>query len=106
MSLDFIYTFRTVFPNVDTAISILPPASGRPLALCGCPSAGTARFAPERPLQPDTLYFGGGTPSLLDPADAARLMEAASPLPGRDHAGSKPGDGDRRASCGHSGRRE
>lgn len=42
------------------------------------------RFAPDAPLRPDTLYFGGGTPSLLDPADAARLMEAASPLPGAE----------------------
>ena len=42
------------------------------------------RFSPDAPLRPDTLYFGGGTPSLLDPADAARLMEAASPLPGAE----------------------
>ena len=37
------------------------------------------RFAPDAPLCPDTIYFGGGTPSLLDPADAARLIEAAHP---------------------------
>lgn len=39
------------------------------------------RFAPDAPLHPDTLYFGGGTPSLLRPADAARLIEARSPCP-------------------------
>ena len=57
----------------------------------GVPSAYTdallrelARFAPDAPLRPDTLYFGGGTPSLLDPADAARLIEAAAPLPGAE----------------------
>ena len=43
-----------------------------------------ARFAPDTPLRPDTIYFGGGTPSLLDPADVARLIEAASPLPGAE----------------------
>ena len=26
--------------------------------------------------QPDTLYFGGGTPSLMSPAQAARLIDA------------------------------
>ena len=43
-----------------------------------------SRFAPDAPLRPDTLYFGGGTPSLLDPADAARLIAAAQPLPGAE----------------------
>ena len=43
-----------------------------------------ARFAPETPLHPDTIYFGGGTPSLLCPADAARLIEAAQPAPGAE----------------------
>ena len=42
------------------------------------------RFAPDAPLRPDTLFFGGGTPSLLDPADAARLIAAAQPLPGAE----------------------
>ena len=32
------------------------------------------RFAPDAPLRPDTIYFGGGTPSLLTPDDVARLM--------------------------------
>ena len=43
-----------------------------------------ARFAPEAPLHPDTIYFGGGTPSLLSPADTARLIAAAAPAPGAE----------------------
>lgn len=35
-------------------------------------------------LRPDTLYFGGGTPSLLSPAQAARLIDAVSPAPGAE----------------------
>ena len=42
------------------------------------------RFAPERPLQPDTLYFGGGTPALLRPDQVHRLIKAAAPLPGAE----------------------
>lgn len=42
------------------------------------------RFSPCAPLRPDTLYFGGGTPSLLTPAQAARLIDAADPLPGAE----------------------
>ena len=42
------------------------------------------RFAPEAPLQPDTLYFGGGTPSLLCPEQAKRLIDAARPMPGAE----------------------
>ena len=34
--------------------------------------------------QPSTVYFGGGTPSLLHPAQAARLIKAADPLPGAE----------------------
>ena len=42
------------------------------------------RFAPDAPLRPDTLYFGGGTPSLLTPAQAERLIRAADPVPGAE----------------------
>lgn len=42
------------------------------------------RFAPDAPLRPDTIYFGGGTPSLLTPGDVARLIEAAKPRPGAE----------------------
>lgn len=34
--------------------------------------------------RPDTLYFGGGTPALLVPAQAAALIEAVNPLPGAE----------------------
>lgn len=33
---------------------------------------------------PDTLYFGGGTPSLLTPAQAAALIDAAAPAAGAE----------------------
>ncbi len=35
-------------------------------------------------LRPDTVYFGGGTPSLLRPDQAARLVNAAAPAPGAE----------------------
>ncbi|MDD4851287.1 MAG: radical SAM family heme chaperone HemW [Gemmiger sp.] len=34
--------------------------------------------------RPDTLYFGGGTPALLSPAQVAALIEAANPNPGAE----------------------
>lgn len=34
--------------------------------------------------QPDTVYFGGGTPSLLTPAQVAQLLQAACPAPGAE----------------------
>lgn len=33
---------------------------------------------------PDTVYFGGGTPALLTPAQAAALLKAAAPRPGAE----------------------
>ncbi len=35
-------------------------------------------------LRPDTLYFGGGTPSLLSPAQVRRIIAAACPVPGAE----------------------
>ena len=34
--------------------------------------------------QPDTLYFGGGTPALLSPGQVSTLIQAAAPLPGAE----------------------
>ncbi|MCI6640408.1 MAG: radical SAM family heme chaperone HemW [Pygmaiobacter massiliensis] len=35
-------------------------------------------------LRPDTVYFGGGTPSLLTPSQTARLLDALCPVPGAE----------------------
>ena len=43
-----------------------------------------AGFAAALPEPPDTVYLGGGTPSLLTPAQAARLISAAAPRPGAE----------------------
>lgn len=43
-----------------------------------------AGFAAALPGPPDTVYLGGGTPSLLTPAQAARLISAATPRPGAE----------------------
>lgn len=53
----------------------------------GVPDAYVAAL--ERELRrphpaPDTLYFGGGTPALLTPAQVARLIAAAGPRPGAE----------------------
>ena len=62
-----------------------PGQRGVPRAYVDALLRELSRFAPDAPLRPDTLYFGGGTPSLLDPADAARLIDAAQPLPATSH---------------------
>ena len=41
-------------------------------------------FAGRLPGPPDTVYFGGGTPSLLTPAQVGRLLAAAAPRPGAE----------------------
>ena len=61
-----------------------PGQRGVPRAYVDALLRELSRFSPDAPLRPDTLYFGGGTPSLLDPADAARLIAAAQPLPGAE----------------------
>lgn len=61
-----------------------PVARGVPHAYTDALLRELARFTGGAPLRPDTVYFGGGTPSLLDPADAARLIEAAAPAPGAE----------------------
>lgn len=43
-----------------------------------------AGFSDALPGPPDTVYFGGGTPSLLTPAQAERLLAAAAPRPGAE----------------------
>ncbi len=37
---------------------------------------------PDR--RPDTIFIGGGTPTLLDPADVGRIIAALDPLPGAE----------------------
>lgn len=64
---------------------------------CDFYSAGASRGVPDEyvdaliarikatcPGRPETLYFGGGTPSLLFPAQVSRLVKAAGPLPGAE----------------------
>ena len=48
-----------------------PGQRGVPRAYVDALLRELSRFAPDAPLRPDTLYFGGGTPSLLDQARAA-----------------------------------
>ena len=65
---------------------------------CDFYAAGAARDVPDAyldalvgalgrhalPGRPDTVYFGGGTPSLLTPAQVGRLLAAACPKPGAE----------------------
>jgi oxygen-independent coproporphyrinogen-3 oxidase len=41
-------------------------------------AAGSASLHPFNDLEADTLYFGGGTPSLLSPNDLARIVNACT----------------------------
>ena len=61
-----------------------PGQRGVPRAYVDALLRELSRFAPDAPLRPDTLYFGGGTPSLLTPAQAERLIRAADPVPGAE----------------------
>ena len=61
-----------------------PGQRGVPAAYVDALLRELSRFSPDGPLHPDTLYFGGGTPSLLSPADAARLIAATAPVPGAE----------------------
>lgn len=74
-------------PNAVTATSIPPHARTVYPKRTLTPCAGkwiVFRLGGSTPLRPDTLYFGGGTPSLLTPAQAARLIRAAGPAPGAE----------------------
>ena len=65
----------------------LPPhRDNAPPAAKDVPSQqDSAPPAAEDPLpRPDTLYFGGGTPSLLRPDQLARMVRAAAPKPGAE----------------------
>ena len=53
------------------------------------------RFAPDAPLRPDTLYFGGGTPSAAHPGAGRTAHPGSRPRARcRDHLGGKPRDCD------------
>ena len=61
-----------------------PGARGVPDAYVDALLRELEAFTGGAPLQPDTVYFGGGTPSLLAPQAAARLIAAAAPRPGAE----------------------
>lgn len=53
------------------------------------------RHSPCRgvPIRPTTIYFGGGTPSLLTPAQVSRILSAVAPIPGTEITlEANPGD--------------
>ncbi len=60
-------------------------AGGVPDAYVDAVCREIGRFYADGALpHPDTLYFGGGTPSLLRPGQLARLVRAAAPKPGAE----------------------
>lgn len=60
-------------------------ANGVPDAYVDALCREMERFAAGGALpRPDTLYFGGGTPSLLRPGQLARLVRTAAPKPGAE----------------------
>ncbi|MCA1555554.1 MAG: radical SAM family heme chaperone HemW [Acidobacteria bacterium] len=54
----------------------LPPAPGAPEATIGDIQIGDPRHGDEAARDVDTIYFGGGTPSLLTPAQVERILRA------------------------------
>jgi putative oxygen-independent coproporphyrinogen III oxidase len=61
-----------------------PGARGVPEAFVQALLRELNAFTEGVPLRPDTVYFGGGTPSLLSPDAVRRLIEAAAPQPGAE----------------------
>ena len=81
----YIFTSPTVFPNADTAIFYsLGGSAAVPQEYVDALLRELARLRWQLPGAPDTLYFGGGTPSLLRPAQAARLIDAVRPAAGAE----------------------
>ena len=53
--------------------------------VAACASAVSARLAPEADGRPATsVFFGGGTPSLLEPAQLARVLDSFELVPGAE----------------------
>ncbi|MCI2046519.1 MAG: radical SAM family heme chaperone HemW [Faecalibacterium sp.] len=61
-----------------------PGARGVPEAFVAALLRELDAFTGGEALRPDTIYFGGGTPSLLSPEAVARLIAAAAPRPGAE----------------------
>src|SRR4051794_39684927 len=47
----------------------------------GYADTAVAEIALMPPRRPDTVFFGGGTPTLLETRDLARVLAALDPLP-------------------------